>query len=348
MPAPIAPRLEGSGDGDRAPVGSPQVDDRSVGARLSAAIRFDGLFWRKFARLGSVYGPEWWKRYSPPGFAAIFFAAVGRNRRGAVANQRRVLGPGASALDAHLAAFRVFRTFAHCMVESMEFYGPRPKALRIDEPERNFITETLARGTGAILVTAHVGNWEISARALQETGRPVNMVMAREPNETTQDYAVRSREHGGIRVILSDSSVFSAFNMIRAVRRNEILAIQLDRGAPSPTAPRGTRDVPFFGEPAPFQEGPFHLARISGAPVIPVFTLRSGVRHYRIRLGAPRFVSRADANDATVALEETVAFLEQTIREVPEQWFQFAPFWPATTSSPSRASRDLPEGGSAS
>src|SRR5687768_601468 len=199
---------------------------RSLGTRVAAALRFDGLFWRKFARLGSVYGPEWWKRGSPPFFAAMFFAAVSRNRRGAVANQRRVLGPDASASDAHRAAFRVFSSFAYCMLESMEYYGPRPRPLRIDEPERNFIAEALERGTGAILVTAHVGNWEISGRALQATGRPVNMVMAREPNETTQEYAVRSREHGGIHVILSDSSVFSAFNMVRALRRNEILAIQ--------------------------------------------------------------------------------------------------------------------------
>jgi lauroyl/myristoyl acyltransferase len=334
LPLPVVPGPEGSASGSGSASAESTAARLSVGARVAAALRFDGLFWRKFARLGSVYGPEWWKRGSPPFFAAIFFAAVSRNRRGAVANQRRVLGPGASAFDAHRAAFRVFSSFAYCMVESMEYYGPRPRPLRIDEPERNFIAEALERGTGAILVTAHVGNWEISGRALQATGRPVNMVMAREPNETTQEYAVRSRERGGLHVILSDSSVFSAFNMVRAVRRNEILAIQLDRGAPSPTAPRGTRDVVFFGEPAPFQEGPFHLARISGAPVIPVFTLRVGTRHYRIVLGTPRYVSRDDASDATAALEETVAFLEATIRETPEQWFQFAPFWPADVTAP--------------
>jgi hypothetical protein len=52
-------------------------------ARAAAALRFDGLWWRRFARLGSVYGPEWWKRASPPVIAAILFALVGRNRRGA-------------------------------------------------------------------------------------------------------------------------------------------------------------------------------------------------------------------------------------------------------------------------
>ena len=47
---------------------------------LRAAVRFDGAFWRRFAELGCVYGPEWWKRGSPPVIAAIIFslAKIGR------------------------------------------------------------------------------------------------------------------------------------------------------------------------------------------------------------------------------------------------------------------------------
>jgi KDO2-lipid IV(A) lauroyltransferase len=221
----------------------------------------------------------------------------------------------------------MFRTFAHCMTETMEFYGPCPRPFRIEEPRRNPVAEALARGQGVILATAHVGNWDISARALQATGRPVNIVMGREPNETTQEYVRRTREQVGVKVILSDSSVFSAFNMIRALRRNEILAIQIDRPAMGPAAPAGIRAVPFLGEEAPFLEGPFHLARVSGAPVIPVFTLRRAVRHYEIVLGEPRYVSREAAGDAGRALGETVALLERTVRENPDQWFQFAPLW---------------------
>src|SRR6266446_6639981 len=53
-------------------------------SRLRQGFRFDGLWWRQFAYLGCVYGPEWWKRCSPPVVAAIIFALVGRNRRGAI------------------------------------------------------------------------------------------------------------------------------------------------------------------------------------------------------------------------------------------------------------------------
>ncbi|MEA2625694.1 MAG: hypothetical protein QOD06_1739 [Candidatus Binatota bacterium] len=256
----------------------------------------------------------------------MIFAAVGRNRRGAVANQARLLGAGAGRLAAHFAAYRVFARFARCFTETLEFFGPRARPFRIDDPHHATIGDALRRGHGVILVTAHLGNWDVSARALQSAGQPVNLVMARETNETAQEFAVGSRHDQGLHVISSDSSVFSAFNMIRALRRNEILAMQLDRGAWSPTAPGAIRPLPFLGGTARFQEGPFHLARLSGAPVIPVFTLRKGLRHYEIRVGPPRTVARDVPRDVDAALRECVAFLERTVREHPDQWFEFAPF----------------------
>ena len=308
----------------KAPAPPADQPRESRGARLWAAVRFDGLWWRKFARLGCVYGPEWWKRGSPPVIALILFLLVGRNRVGTIANQSRALG-SPPRWRAIAAAYRVFAVFARCFTETMEFYGPRAKRFTIDEPKQNHVAEALARGRGVILATAHVGNWDISGRALSATGRPVHLVMGREPNETMQEYARRLREQVGVRVIYSDSSVFSAFNMVRALRRNEILAIQIDRAGSEPSSP--ARRVPFFGADAEFQEGPFHLARVSGAPVVPVVTLRRGTRHYEIVLGEPILVSRHSPGDARHALGEAVAFFERTIREHPEQWFQFAPFW---------------------
>ncbi len=296
-------------------------------SRIRAALRFDGLWWRKIARLGSIYSPEWFKRGAPPIVALIIFALVRRNRRGAMGNQARVAGVAVTSWKAVLGAYKSFAVFAHCMQETMEYYGPRARAFRIDEPIRNHVAEALAQGRGVILATAHVGNWDISGRALHATGRPVFMVMGREANETTQDYERESREERGMRVIYSDSSVFSAFNMIRALRQNEILAIQIDRGSGGPSSP--TRMLPFFGSEAVFQEGAFHLARLSGAPVVPVVTLRRGRRHYEIVLGEPLHVSRETSNDAERALREAVTFFERTIRATPAQWFQFAPFWPA-------------------
>src|SRR5262245_60436591 len=144
--------------------------------RLGAALRFDGLWRRKLARLGSVYGPEWWKRGSPPVVALIIFLLVGRRRRGAIENQARAR-PGSGRWSIVVGAFQTFVCFAYCLAETMEYYGPHPKPFRIQEPARNHIDEALVRGCGLILATAHVGNWDVGGRVLHKTWRTVHLVM---------------------------------------------------------------------------------------------------------------------------------------------------------------------------
>jgi KDO2-lipid IV(A) lauroyltransferase len=295
----------------------------SLGSRLRA-LRFDGLWWRKFAYLGSVHGPEWWKRYSPPWIAAVIYLCVGKNRRGALANVRRVLGRRGWLRD-NLAALDVFINFAHCMNETLEYFSPRPQPVRVDEPTDDPIKAAITRGRGAVLVTCHFGNWDIGARALVRFGCPFNLVMAREANETTVDYVRKAREDAGVRVLLSDASVYGSFNMLRALKRNEVVAMQLDR----PLGGDGARLVDFFGAPAWFQAGPIRLARLAGAPIFPVFSLRVGPRHYRIVLGTEQSVARhATVEEMDRILTSIVAEFEQIVRLHADQWFQFAPYWP--------------------
>jgi lauroyl/myristoyl acyltransferase len=297
----------------------------SVTARVLQNLRFDGLWWRKFAYLGCVYGPEWWKRYSPPVISSIIFSLVGGNRRGAIANMGYILDR--SGMNATLAALQMFAQFAHCFTETMEYYGPRPRPIQLDDPQRDDLAAALRDGRGAVVVTGHFGNWDIAAKRLHEYGRPINVVMAREVNATTHEYVRQARERVGVRVIYSDTSVFSSLNMIRALQRNEVVAIQLDR----PLGAGGTRLIPFFGAPAPFPSGPFVLARLARAPLIPVFIPRLGTRHYAIRV-CGRFQLAREARDNRAldrVMTDVVCAFEAMVREFPRQWFQFTPFWPA-------------------
>lgn len=283
----------------------------------------DGVWWRRVAMLGSVYGPEWWKRYSPPMIAAIIFALVSPNRRGAIANMRRVLGTGETSVTT-TAALKIFVEFARCMTETFEYFGPKPGPMRVDIPEPDLLDAALAAGRGAVVVTGHLGNWDVAAARLLKYGRPVTVVMAHEANASTHDFQRRMRAGQDFQVVYSDESMFSSLPLVRALRSNEVVAMQLDR-----TNPNGrTLELPFFGAPARFSAGPFHLARVAHAPVIPCFAPRLGVRHYEIRFGGMHHVSERPRK---VGIEEVaalaVADFEAIVREFPCQWFQFADFW---------------------
>jgi KDO2-lipid IV(A) lauroyltransferase len=214
----------------------------------------------------------------------------------------------------------------------MEQYGPRPRAVALELRGRDLLAEALQQGKGAILLTAHLGNWEIAASRLFVYGRPVNMVMGHELNPTTHDFARQVREQAPVRIIYADTSVFSPLKIVEALRRNEIVAIQLDR----PLGMGGPKDVPFFGVSVPLPCGPFALARLSGAPMIPAFVPRVGRRHYVIRLGGTYGLGgeRRGSSAETRAMEVVARVFEEIVREYPTQWFQFGSFWATPTREP--------------
>jgi lauroyl/myristoyl acyltransferase len=74
----------------------------------------------------------------------------------------------------------------------------------------------------------------------------------------------------------------ATIELLQALRRNEIVAIQGDR-----VYRRHGADVPFFSQPATFPLGPFLLSQVSGAPVLPGFVIRQGWLRYRVLLGDP-------------------------------------------------------------
>ena len=124
-------------------------------------------------------------------------------------------------------------------------------------------------------------------------------------------------------VIYSGRSVFTAIPVREALRRNEVVGMQIDPWGPS----QGAREIDFCGRSAPFQTGPFVIARATRAPLIPVFTVRTGVRRYQMRI-AGRFDPRSAA-DVAAAFEATIRFYERLVREQPAQWLLFDDVWPA-------------------
>jgi predicted LPLAT superfamily acyltransferase len=290
---------------------------------LPGSLRFDGVWWRRLAHLGSAYAPEWFKRAAPPVVAATLFALETDRRRGAIANLERVLH--ADRWTASWAALRLFSEFAYCTSEAMEQVSARPGPLRVDRPVPDPVALAIRDGRGVIALTGHIGSWDIAAGALCGLGRPVHVVVANEVNPTSRALVRAVRESAGVHVTLADASVFSSLGLVAALRRNEIVAIQLDR----PIGGR-VRQIPFLGAPAPFPCGPFVLARLAGAPVVPVFVPRVGRRHYQVvagrRIDVPRDARSQQLLDRIMG--EAVGQLEEMVRRHPTQWFQFAPFWP--------------------
>ena len=292
----------------------------SEGRSLRTALRFDSGGWRRFAELGCVYGPEWWKRVSPPVIAGIIFGIARTQRRAVLRNQEVVLGPR-SWLQTRWDAYRAFAECARSVTEGLEQWGPRPKPLDISVVGGQLVEQALAEGRGLVVVTGHFGSWEIAARVLGRLGRPASMVTAHEPNPTAREFIHELRTRHGFRVIYSDRSLFTGLPILQALSRHEIVGMKIEPWGPKP----GSHEVLFCGRPTRVQLGPFAIARVARAPIVAVFALRTDIRRYELRV-AGRFDPTTRA-ESIAALEATAAAYGRLIREYPSQWLMFEEVW---------------------
>jgi lauroyl/myristoyl acyltransferase len=294
---------------------------------LRAALRFDGAFWRRFAELGCVYGPEWWKRVSPPAIAAIIYAIAREQREAVMRNQRQVGGPVGRLAELR-RAYRVFAEFARSITESMEQWGPRPLPLDLTIRNREVFEGALAEHRGLVVVTGHFGSWEVATRVMTHLGRPMNMVTADETNPTVRDFNHAMRTRHGFNIIYSGRSLFAGLPILQALRRDEIVGMQIEPWGPL----SGSHPTGFCGRATRVQLGPFTVARLAKAPLVTVFALRTGIRRYELRVEG-RWDPRTPAESIS-ALEESVAAYERLIRGHPGQWMMFEDVWTGAPEIP--------------
>jgi KDO2-lipid IV(A) lauroyltransferase len=235
------------------------------------------------------------------------------------ANLARI-APGLPAAQRERLVRQVFRHFAMCFADliSTNRRAPKLAPLLAAVEGRERLEAAMAETRGLILMTAHLGNWELAGRllALRFT-RPTHVLVAAEPDPGVERFL-----RGGPAPVrfVTRSHPAAVVRLLAALRRNEIVALQGDRALGT----RGDVAVDFFGAPALFPLGPFVLARAAGAPVVPAFCVLGADRRYTISLGEP---IRVAAEGETVALRAWVSVLEEAVRRHPEQWFNFFDCW---------------------
>lgn len=173
---------------------------------------------------------------------------------------------------------------------------------------------------GVLIVTAHLGNWELLVRVGLSLSRPVSVV-TRRFKAGWAEAAWRALRLGGPRLLPAGAS---ARPVVAALKRGEIVGYVLDQHSASPRAVR----APFFGRMASTTPDLARLARMTGAAVIPAFTWREGRRHV-VRFDPPLVLQRtADkAADVEVNTRRCLAVVEAAIAAHPGQWLWIHRRW---------------------
>ena len=256
--------------------------------------------------------------------ADVYVLLDRRGRLAVMSNLRRIhQHSGVSLSDRALRALarENFLNFAKYLVDFFKYLRPRREVLqRIlhygNAPE--VLDTLLAHGKGIIILSAHLGNWELGACALAGRGYKFNVVALWVPDPKVNALYQQQREARQLNPIPQGRA---ARECIAALRRNEIVALVGDRDY---TGARDTTE--FFGRPARLPRGPVKLALATGAPLLPVFLVRQPDDTFAYIVEEPIWADKKRDNVEAV-MRRVVAGLERVISRYSEQWFLFHDLW---------------------
>lgn len=264
--------------------------------------------------------------YLPLGFGASLGSGLGRiayhlEKRGPFGGYmqravRRTLGVTENEADRIVKA-----NFIHTGKLIFELTGS-PKLRKkwpnlLELSGREHLEAALAQGKGVILLTAHLGNFELMSTVLPLLGFPPHHVIAWKFEETAENlYLDRIREQYGAKLLYSQE--LKTNDVVGILKRGEIVLIVPDHYT------IGKTEVPFFGIPTRMPAGPVQYALTSGAPLVPIYTYRERKR-IKIIIEPPLALPPAEGpiSRAIVCrgLEVCTATFERWIRTYPEQYF---------------------------
>jgi predicted LPLAT superfamily acyltransferase len=183
----------------------------------------------------------------------------------------------------------------------------------------------LDHSQGVILIGAHVGNWEAGSHFFGDYAKKINIVMydaEYQKIKAVLDENLNPHTHKVIPI--SDTNFTHIYQIKAALDKGEYVCFQGDRFISA----QSVEMVNFMGEPAKFPLGPFYLAGRLGVPVVFYFSMREKGMKYKFKFTIANIEknkkNRLIADDL---LKLYVNSLEKTLKEYPEQWFNYYDFW---------------------
>jgi len=252
------------------------------------------------------------------------FTVVRSRRTVALKNLQTAFGREKSSRELENLAKRTFSNLGMTLVEflrmprlGMSYYH---RHARVEGWEH--LNMALKRGKGVIALTFHFGNWELPGLGASFFGYPIVALAQRIHNPWIDRYVRRTRKATGV-TILPKRRVTQ--EVIKHLRQGKIVAIFVDQRERA----KSQVLVDFFGKPASTTPSPVIFSLRTGAPMIPLFTVREQNTRHRVIISTPltpKTTGDAD-KDLHTNTEAYTKVLETMVRRYPDQYFWLHNRW---------------------
>jgi len=231
---------------------------------------------------------------------------------------RRQLRAALPELDAVKITRRMFVHFAESLWELSRLHRSVPD---LDSEARQILDTVLTEGKGAVLISGHIGNWELMGQAIAAAGYPIATIAKPFYDPRVTRWLDDWRTSHGLQVVWRDEGN-AGKTILRVLRQNGLMGFLIDQNT------RTAGDfVPFFGRPAFTPTTPAAIALRTGAPIIFCWHHRRQKLH-KLRFERIGYAPAGDFQQDVAALTAILNMrLESAIRTVPEQWVWMHARW---------------------
>ncbi len=228
-----------------------------------------------------------------------------------------------------LKIYKNYYIFGQTILDKVALLAGVKTKFTINHDGGKNLDKIAAMGKGGILVSAHIGNWEIAGQLLNRLETTFNILMYENEREKLKSYLDGVEKKKNVKIIaIKDGEMGHLIELHNAFSNNELVVMHGDRFRENAV----TMEATFLGKTALFPAGPFIMAAKFGVPLSVVFAVKESSTHYHFFATDPIEVKRARTEEQTNAavkelLQNYLTEVEKMVYRYPEQWFNYYAFW---------------------
>ncbi len=202
--------------------------------------------------------------------------------------------------------------------------GGRDIEIEINGYEK--VKQLLSGDRGIILLTAHVGNWQVAMTALRRMGKKVYLMMRPEDNAAVKESLNIDTEQESVRILSTNDALGGVIEAMKAIEQGDIVSIMGDR-----TYEYSSLEADLFGSPVAFPYGAFSIAAAARCPVVVLLSAKAGTKKYITDvthvIEPPAGPREKKQEQIKACVQQFARVLEDYSARYPYQWFVFRDIW---------------------
>jgi len=231
---------------------------------------------------------------------------------------------GFSSLSSLGKIYRNYYLFGQTIIDKVVLMSGIPNRFTFNFDGEENLRKMVKLGKGGLLLSAHIGNWEIAGHLLKRLNTKINIVMFDGEVQQIKDYLSSVTGERNVHVIVIRNDLSHIYEISDAFKNNELVCIHSDRFIER----NKTLMADFLGEKALFPAGPFILATTFKVPVSFVFALKETALHYHFFASEIKDYSKlGKENGPEQMLKDFTVQMETKVKQYPEQWYNYYNFW---------------------